>query len=153
MDTVQSDISILQFEDLSFLKHDGSRSMTGSLDMGNFNISNLSDPTSPDQAATKSYVDSVVPGAEVKKVQKVVLTSTDITNQYVELSFKAVVDSITASSERINLIVVSGADVDADFEQDNAGIVTRLNFQGPSASAGESPLSDGQIIYFNYVIA
>jgi hypothetical protein len=49
--------------------------------------------------------------------------------------------------------VVLNSDSDADFQQDNSGSVTRLYFQGPSASAGASALEEGQIIYFNYVKA
>jgi hypothetical protein len=49
---------LLQTEDLTFLKLDGTRPMTAALDMGAFNIGNLADPTTNQQAATKFYVDA-----------------------------------------------------------------------------------------------
>lgn len=153
MSIVQTDISALQSEDLTFLKLDGTRAMTGALAMGGFKISNLADPTLAQDAATKSWVMSQIASGTDFEVQKIILSSSDITNQYIDLSFLAAQGSVICSSSRVNLIVVLGVDADADFRQDNTGAVTRLHFQGPSASAGESSLSAGQILYFNYVKA
>jgi len=135
------------------LKLDGTRAMTGALNMGTFKIGSMADPTLAQDAATKAYVDSKIASGTDYEVQKVTLSASDITNQYIDLAFKASLGSIVCSSERVNLIIVLGSDADADFQQDNSGAVTRLSFQGPSASAGDSPLADGQIIYFNYVKA
>lgn len=44
-------------EDLTFLKLDGTRAMTAALDMGSHLISNVTDPVSAQDAATKAYVD------------------------------------------------------------------------------------------------
>jgi polyhydroxyalkanoate synthesis regulator phasin len=129
------------------------RQIDGSVDMLNAKISNLADPSLAQDAATKAYVDSRIAAGTDYEVQKVVLSAADISNQYIDLSFKASLGSVICSSDRVNLIVVLGADADADFQQDNSGSVTRLIFQGPSASAGASPLEQDQIIYFNYVKA
>ena len=45
-------------EDRSFLKLDGTRSMTGDLDMGDNSIQKVADPVNADDAATKNYVDN-----------------------------------------------------------------------------------------------
>jgi chaperonin cofactor prefoldin len=123
------------------------------LDMKANKIVDLADPTLAQDAATKAYVDSKVASGTDYEVQKITLSATDITNQYVDLSFKAALGSVISSSDRVNLIIVLGADSDADFIQDNSGAITRLTFQGDSATGGSSPLADGQIIYFNYVKA
>lgn len=135
----------------TYLLLSGSRIMTGALNMGTFKISNMADPTLAQDAATKAYVDSKIASGIDYEVQKVVLSATDITNQYVDLSFKAALASIISSSDRVNLIITLSADADADFVQDNSGAVTRLAFQGDSATGGGSPLSDGQVVYFNFV--
>lgn len=137
----------------TYLLLSGTRTMTGALNMGSFKIGSLADPTLAQDAATKAYVDSKIAAGIDFEVQKVVLSATDITNQYVDLAFKASPASIISSSDRVNLIITLSADADADFIQDNSGAVTRLTFQGDSASGGGSPLADGQIIYFNYVKA
>lgn len=49
-----------------YIKADGTRAMTGVLDLGNNKIVNLSDPTQSTDAATKSYVDAVKQGLDVK---------------------------------------------------------------------------------------
>lgn len=45
---------------------DGSRVMTGALDMGTHAINNITDPVSAQQAATKAYVDAVAQGLSTK---------------------------------------------------------------------------------------
>lgn len=151
--TVEASLEGIDNALATYLLLSGTRTMTGALNMGTFKIGSMADPTLAQDAATKAYVDSKVAAGTDYEVQKVILSASDITNQYVDLAFKASLGSIVCSSDRVNLIVVLGSDADADFQQDNSGAVTRLSFQGPSASAGESPLTAGQIIYFNYVKA
>ncbi len=47
-----------EIEDLTFLKLDGSRAMTGALSMQSNKITNLATPTAASDASTKAYVDS-----------------------------------------------------------------------------------------------
>jgi chaperonin cofactor prefoldin len=146
MSTAQTAISNLQSEDLTFLKHDGSRSMTGSLDMGNFNISNLAEPTSPDQAATKSYVDALTFSITMHK-QSIILSATDITNQYVDLSVLAIANScIVGVGERVMLWE------SLVFSTSTVGGVTRLTFAGPSATGGGEALVEGQTLYIKCIV-
>ena len=123
------------------------------LDMQSNKIVDLLDPTDAQDAATKAYVDSKIASGTDFEIQKIVLSATDITNQYIDLAFKASIGSVIISSNRVNLIAVSGVDSDADFQQDNSGAVTRLIFQGPAASGGDAPLSASQLLYINYVKA
>jgi hypothetical protein len=68
-------------EDLTFLKLDGSRPMTGALNMGNHKIEFLHAPENASDAATKEYVDDLLAG----------------------LSWKEAVHSATVASENINI--------------------------------------------------
>lgn len=47
---------------LNFIKKDGSVVMTGSLDSGNQKIINVGTPTNPNDAASKSYIDTAISG-------------------------------------------------------------------------------------------
>ena len=44
----------------------GSRAMTGDLNMGSHKITSVTDPTNPQDAATKAYVDAMASGLDVK---------------------------------------------------------------------------------------
>lgn len=59
-----AEVALLEAEDLTLLKLDGSRAMTGALDMGTHAITNVVDPTNAQDAATKAYVDSVAAGID-----------------------------------------------------------------------------------------
>jgi hypothetical protein len=64
--------SLLIAEDLTFLKLDGSRSMTGALDMGTHKIENLSDGTLASDAVNKSQLDTV---------EQLIVNQNEITNE------------------------------------------------------------------------
>ena len=58
---VDGEISKIPGTDTSpFLKIDGSRAMTGNLDMGDHSIQKVSDPVNSDDVATKNYVDAEI---------------------------------------------------------------------------------------------
>ena len=58
---VDGEISKIPGTDTSpFLKIDGSRAMTGNLDMGNHSIQKVGDPVNSDDVVTKNYVDAEI---------------------------------------------------------------------------------------------
>ena len=57
---VDSEIKKIPGVATDVLKLDGSKAMTGALDMGNHNIINLKDPTTQSHGANKKYVDGVI---------------------------------------------------------------------------------------------
>jgi len=73
----------------NFLKKDGSIAYTADQSFGGFKATNLGAPTSANDAATKSYVDSVAQGLSTKAAVRVA-TTTDIT-----LSGLQTIDGVT----------------------------------------------------------
>lgn len=63
---------------LQYLRTDGTRALTGDLSAGSHKITNLTDPASAQDAATKAYVDAVAQGLDVKN-SVVVATTGPIT--------------------------------------------------------------------------
>ncbi len=74
----RDDISTLQSEDLTFLKLDGSRAMTGNLNMMNGLVHNkivgLADPTDGRDAVNKQYVDAIAEGLHVHAPVKALIS-------------------------------------------------------------------------------
>ena len=59
----------------SYIKADGTRAFTGDVSLGNFRITSLGEPSSSTDAATKSYVDSLVQGFDWKQSVRVATTT------------------------------------------------------------------------------
>ena len=80
----------------SYIKADGSREFTGSQSMGNNKITNLAEPTSSNDAATKSYVDALIQGFDWKQSVRAATTS----NGTLSSSFSAgsTIDGVTLSA-------------------------------------------------------
>lgn len=76
---LQSDVSDLQAADGTFLKLDGSTTMTGALAMGGFKITGLGAPTLSGDAANKAYVDNLAAGIQWKQSVRLA-TITSISN-------------------------------------------------------------------------
>ncbi len=79
--------------------------------------------------------------------EKIVLNSTDITNQYVDLAALINGESLVAFNMRLALHETD------DYVLSTVGGLTRLTFAGDSATGGNSALEVGDILRFVYVIA
>lgn len=53
-----------EFADGRYIKRDGTNSPTANIDWGGFKITNLLNPTNPQDAATKAYVDAAISGED-----------------------------------------------------------------------------------------
>jgi hypothetical protein len=126
---------------------------TGAVRVSNKQIKDLANPTAAQDAATKAYVDAQVSAGVTSAFERIVLNATDITNQYVDLSNKFVVGTLDVSSSRVVLNVSDAVDSNYDFRGDNSGSVTRLHFQGPSASGGSEELVAGDVLFIKGILA
>jgi hypothetical protein len=79
--------------------------------------------------------------------EKFTLTSTDITNQYVDLPDLINETSLMAFNMRLALHFSD------DYTLSTVGGVTRFTFAGDSATGGSSPLMAGDVLRFSYVLA
>jgi hypothetical protein len=102
------------------------------------------------QAVPKQQLDSAIQNFVSKTdyhKEIVTLNSTDITNQYIDLSVKAAINTCQIGvGERVMLWE------SLDYSTALSGSVTRVSFLGPSATGGSTPLSDGQTLYIQCVI-
>lgn len=117
------------------------------LNMNTHQINNVVDPTAAQDAATKSYVDA---HDKIGKKELFVLSATNITNQYIDLSFVAETDSISflvkGGGEQIE-----GASYDYTVNYTGgAGGNTRITFVNGLATGGVSALVAGNVIVIQY---
>ena len=104
---VDGEISKIPGTDTSpFLKIDGSRAMTGNLDMNHNQITKIGEPNKSDDASTKNYVDSEIAhiSSETKKYFDGKLLQSHLLSAKVENAFKYLSDVDESSSER-NIII------------------------------------------------
>lgn len=105
-----------------------------------------------DQAASvssmKSYIASEIAAAEmVFHKEKIILSASDISNQYVNLAFLINEESIVAFVARL------GLHKGDDFTVSTVSGVSRISFAGPIAVGGNQALVAGDVLYFTYVKA
>ena len=104
---VDGEISKIPGTDTSpFLKIDGTRPMTGDLDMNHNQITKIGKPNKSDDASTKNYVDSEIAhiSSETKKYFDGKLLQSHLLSAKVENAFKYLSDVDESSSER-NIII------------------------------------------------
>jgi microcystin-dependent protein len=110
------------------------------------NIVRAPNPVNSTDLANKNYVDTSVANLSDKvRTDYFTLTSTDITNQYVDLAFEAYPDSVE--------VAISGGTQQyegSDFSLSVVGGVTRVAFIGNLATGGASPLAAGDELVINY---
>jgi hypothetical protein len=165
-------------EENTLVKLDGSRAMTGALNLNSHKITNLTDGSVASDAINKGQLDSAISGvndtitaldgrvgaaegditalntrvgtleaaALAYKKEKFVLSSTDITNQYIDMSFLVEADSMVAFVDRV--AIHEGAS--DDYALSVSGSVSRLSFLNDIATGGVSALTAGDTIYVTY---
>lgn len=114
------------------------------INMNSQKITSLANPTSAQDAATKSYVDS---SAGVFNKESITLIAGDITNQYVDLDHPIKAFSLD--------LVVSGVYMEETVDYTisligGVGGVTRLTFAGDLATGGASELIAGDKLVIKY---
>jgi hypothetical protein len=114
-------------------------------------IRDVADPLLAQDAATKAYVDSQIAAGTDFHKEQITLSAGDIVNQYVDLAFECVAQSVMIGvGQRVNLYEGSDFTVVVDG---GTGGVARVTFAGPSASAGAEALVEGDILFISFVKA
>ena len=117
------------------------------LNLNTHKLTNVVDPTSAQDGATKNYVDTSIAAAGVTTANKQVITlsSTDITNQYVDLSVVVIVNTVALF--RLGVEQREGFDYSVSLTG-GAGGNSRISFLvgGDLASTAGNPLVAGDSI-------
>ena len=120
--------------------------MSGAIDMGGNSISNLAAPSVNSDAATKQYVDNAVAAFNQSYVKEsFTLSSTDISNGYVDLANEAVANSIVGFIGRLAIHQTE------DFTVSVVSSVTRITFGALIGAGPEAPV-EGDKLFFTYAI-